>query len=70
MYLLTNKGDAFGDALESSLISIGMQVGLSYARPVSEDISLGAELKYSYISKLQDQHIAIQFLFIYDLLKY
>jgi len=70
IYLLSNHGDAFGDALESSLISIGMQVGLSYARPVSKDISLGAELKYSYITKLQDQHIAIQFLFIYDLIEY
>ena len=70
MYLLTNQGDMFGSALESSLLSIGMQVGVSYARPVSKDISLGAELKYSYISKLQDQTISLQFLFIYNLIEF
>ncbi len=70
VYLLTNHGDMFGSALESSLISIGMQVGVSYARPVGRDISLGAELKYSYISKLQDQTVALQFLFIYNLLEF
>ena len=67
-YLLFNSGNIFGDALESNQISIGAHAGLSYTYPISNSISLGGELLYSYISKIQDQTIAIQFLFIYDFL--
>lgn len=70
VYLLSNSGEIFGEPLESSQISIGMQGGVSYATPVGKDISIGAEVKYSYISKLQDSSIGIQFLFVYDLLEF
>lgn len=70
MYLLYNSGNLFGEALESSQISIGAHIGVAYAYPINNSISLGGELLYSYFSKLQDQTVAIQFLFIYDFLKW
>jgi hypothetical protein len=70
IYLLSNSGEIFGEPLESSQISIGMQAGASYTTPVGKDISIGAELKYSYISKIQESTLGIQFLFIYDLLDF
>jgi hypothetical protein len=70
MYLLSNSGEIFGETLESSQISIGMQCGASYATPVGKDMSIGAEVKWSYISKIQESTIGIQFLFIYDLLDF
>ena len=70
MYLLFNQGNLFGDALESNQISIGGHGGISYTYPISNSISLGGELLYSYISKIQDQTLAIQFLFVYDFLEW
>lgn len=70
IYLLYNQGNIFNDNLKSSQISIGAHGGIAYAYPISNSISLGGELLYSYISKLQDQTVAIQFLFVYDLLEW
>jgi len=33
-------------------------------------MAIGGELLYSYFSKLQDQTVAIQFVFVYDFLKW
>jgi len=70
MYLLFNSGEAFGDALSSNQISIGAHVGASYTYPINNSMAIGGELLYSYFSKLQDQTVAIQFLFVYDLFRY
>ncbi len=70
MYLLYNSGNLFEDPLESNQISIGGHGGVSYTYPISNSISIGGELLYSYFSKIDDSTIAIQFLFIYDFLKY
>lgn len=70
MFLLSNSGTAFGDALESSQISIGAHAGVSYTYPLSNLISIGGEFQYSYYSKIQDQNVAIQLLFTYELLKW
>ncbi|GIK61434.1 MAG: outer membrane beta-barrel protein [Ignavibacteriota bacterium] len=70
MYLLYNSGEAFGDNLSSNQISIGAHTGISYTYPINESMAVGGELLYSYFSKLQDQTVAIQFLFIYDFLKW
>lgn len=69
-YFLFNQGNIFGDELKSSQISIGVHGGISFTYPLSNSISLGGELMYSYISKIQDQTLAIQFLFVYNLLKW
>lgn len=69
-YLLFNSGEAFGDALSSNQISIGAHTGISYTYPINNSMAIGGELLYSYFSKLQDQTVAIQFLFVYDFLKW
>ena len=70
VYLLFNSGEAFGDELNSNQISIGAHVGASYTYPINNSMAIGGELLYSYFSKLQDQTVAIQFLFVYDFLKW
>lgn len=70
MYLLYNSGELFGDQLNSNQLSIGARAGIAYTYPINNSISIGGELLYSYFSKIQDQTIAIQFMFIYDFLKY
>ena len=70
VYLLFNSGEAFGDVLNSNQISIGAHVGASYTYPINNSMAIGGELLYSYFSKLQDQTVAIQFLFVYDFLKW
>jgi hypothetical protein len=69
-YLLFNSGEAFGDALSSNQISIGAHVGISYTYPINNSMAIGGELLYSYFSKLQDQTVAIQFLFVYKFLEW
>ena len=70
MFLLSNSGTAFGDALESSQISIGAHAGIAYVYPLNNLISIGGELQYSYYSKIQDQTFALQFLFVYKFLEW
>ena len=70
VYLLFNSGEAFGDELSSNQISIGAHMGISYTYPINNSMAVGGELLYSYFSKLQDQTVAIQFVFVYDFLKW
>jgi hypothetical protein len=70
IHLLYNSGEIFGDQIESNQISIGAHAGVSYTYPINNSMSIGGELMYSYISKLQDQTIAIQFMFVYDFFRY
>ncbi|MBP1683376.1 MAG: hypothetical protein H6Q27_940 [Ignavibacteriaceae bacterium] len=70
VYLLFNSGEAFGDELSSNQISIGAHMGISYTYPLNNSMAVGGELLYSYFSKLQDQTVAIQFVFVYDFLKW
>jgi len=70
MYLLFNSGNMFGDELESNQLSIGGHAGIAYTYPISNDIAIGGELLYSYFSKIQDQTFAVQFVFIYDFLRW
>ena len=69
-YLLFNSGEAFGDELSSNQISIGAHTGISYTYPINNSMAIGGELLYSYFSKLQDQTVALQFVFVYDFLKW
>lgn len=70
VYLLYNSGESFGEEISSNQLSIGGHAGISYTYPLNESISIGGELLYSYFSKLQDQTVALQFLFVYDFLKW
>jgi hypothetical protein len=70
MYLLFNSGNMFDDALESNQISIGGHFGVAYTYPINKNISVGGELLYSYFSKIQDQTVALQFVFVYKFLEW
>ena len=70
MNLLYNSGEIFGDKIQSNQISIGAHAGVAYTYPINNSMSIGGELVYSYISKLQDQTVALQFIFAYDFLKF
>lgn len=70
VYLLFNSGELFGDELRSNQVSIGAHMGISYTYPINNSMAIGGELLYSYFSKLQDQTVALQFLFVYDLFRY
>jgi len=70
MYLLYNSGKIFEDEIVSNQLSIGANAGASYIYPINNSISIGCELQYAYISKLQDQTVSLKFLFIYDLFRY
>ena len=70
IFLLYNSGELFGDNLNSSQISIGFHAGVHYTEPISNNVSIGGQFKYSYISKIQDHALSFQFLLIYDLLRW
>ena len=70
IHLLFNSGSLFGVPLESSQISIGAHAGISYTYPISNSIALGAELAYSYFTKIQDSAVDLKFLFVYDFFEY
>lgn len=69
-YLLFNRGEMFGDEIKSSLISIGVQAGLSYEWHIDKGFAVGSELKYSYIYKIQDQTLSLQMVLVYELLRW
>lgn len=70
VYLLYNSGESFGEEISSHQLSIGAHTGISYTYPLNESMAIGGELLYSYFSKLQDQTVALQFLFVFDFLKW
>jgi len=70
MYMLYNSGELFNNSLKSNQLSIGAHIGASYTYPINNSVSIGGELLYSYFSKLQDQTMALQLLFVYDFLRW
>lgn len=69
-FFMFNYGELFGSSIYSSVFSLGYIVGASYIHTVHEDISIGGEIKYFYISKLQDSNLTLQFLFSYNFLSW
>jgi hypothetical protein len=70
IYLLYNSGEAFGDEIKSSQISIGYSAAATYLHPINDVLSIGGELKYFYISKIQDADLSLQVVFSYSFLQY
>lgn len=70
MYFMFNNVQLYGDKINSSVFSLGYHAGISYLQPLSDDISVGAEIKYYYISKLQDAVISAKLLFSYNIVSY
>ncbi|MFH1194221.1 MAG: outer membrane beta-barrel protein [bacterium] len=70
VYLLLSDTDFYNNKVSSTVFSNGYYSALSYYFPMNDDISLGGELKYYYMSKIEDSNLTLQFLFKYNLLRY
>lgn len=70
IFILYNRGEAFNEEIKSSQISNGFTSGISYLQPISDFISIGGEIKYSQIAKIQDSDITIQFMLSYKFLRW
>jgi hypothetical protein len=70
MFLLTSKVDALGNPVNSDQISTGVLGAVSYLWPLSHTVSLGGELKYYLINKIEDGALNFQVSFQYKLLVY
>ncbi len=70
MFLLTSKVDVLGNPVNSSQVSTGVLGSASYYYPLSHTISLGGEIKYYLINKLEDGDLTLQFSLQYSFLIY
>jgi len=70
MFLLTSKVDALGNPVNSNQVSTGVLGAVSYLHPLSHSISLGGEIKYYLINKIEDGDLTLQFSLQYRFLTY
>jgi len=70
IFLLTSKVDALGNPVNSEQVSTGVLGSASYYYPLSHIISLGGEIKYYLINKIEDGDLTLQFSFQYRFLTY
>ena len=70
MFLLTSKVDALGNPVNSNQVSTGVLGSASYYYPLSHTISLGGEIKYYLINKIEDGDLTLQFSLQYRFLTY
>jgi hypothetical protein len=70
IFLLTSKVDALGNPVNSEQVSTGVLGAASYYHPLSHTISLGGEIKYYLINKIEDGDLTLQFSFQYKFLTY
>jgi len=70
VFFLSSNSEAFGDNVSSSQLSVGFTGAATYLHPLNDDISIGGEIKYYYISKIQDADLSIQILFSYKFLSW
>ena len=70
IFLLTSKVDALSNPVNSLQISTGALASSSYFYPISHTISLGGEIKYYLINKIEDGDLTLQFSLQYKFLTY
>ena len=70
MFLLTSKVDALDNPVKSNQVSTGVLASASYYHPLSHTISLGGEIKYYLINKIEDGSLNFQFSLQYRFLTY
>jgi len=70
MFLLTSKVDALGNLVNSNQVSTGVLASGSYYYPLSHTISLGGEIKYYLINKIEDGDLNFQVSLQYRFLTY
>jgi len=70
IFLLTSKVDALGNPVNSNQVSTGVLGSASYYYPLSHTISLGGEIKYYLINKIEDGDLNFQVSLQYRFLTY
>jgi hypothetical protein len=70
IFLLTSKVDALGNQVNSNQVSTGVLGSASYYHPLSHTVSLGGEIKYFLINKIEDGDLTFQLSFQYRFLTY
>ena len=70
IFLLTSKVDALGNPVNSNQVSTGVLGSASYFYPISHTLSLGGEIKYYLINKIEDGDLTLQFSLQYRFLTY
>ncbi|NWF88389.1 MAG: hypothetical protein HXY50_02900 [Ignavibacteriaceae bacterium] len=70
IYFLFSEIDSYNNNVSSSVFSNGYYASLSYFHPLYRDISIGGELKYYYISKIEDADLSLQLTLKYSFLEY
>jgi hypothetical protein len=70
VFLLYNRGSAFGASIKNSQISIGYSAAVTYLQPISDVLLIGGEINYLNISKIQDSAILFQLMLSYKFLQW
>lgn len=70
VYFLFSEINSYNNKVSSSVFSNGYHASLSYFQPLSLDVSIGGELKYYYLSKIEDADLALQLVLKYNFLEY
>ena len=70
VYFLFSEIDSYDNKVSSSVFSNGYYSSLSYYYPFNQEIRIGGELKYYYISKIEDADFSFQFILKYNFLEY
>jgi len=70
IFILTSKVDALNNPVQSDLVSTGVLASGSYYYPLSGIISLGGEIKYYLINKIEDGSLNFQFSLQYRFFTY
>src|SRR3989304_6623140 len=66
VYFLFSEIDSYNNKVSSSVFSNGYYASLSYFHSLKHDISIGGELKYYYLSKIEDADLSLQFVLKYN----
>jgi hypothetical protein len=70
VYFLFSEIDSYNNKVSSSLFSNGYYSSVSYYFPLNRDLSIGGELKYYYISKIEDADLSLQLVLKYNFFEY
>ena len=68
--ILISRVDALGNVVSSTQFSIDMTAGISYLYPLSSALYLGGEMKFYFISKIEDRDLTFQLSLRYKFLSY
>lgn len=70
VYFLFSEIDSYGNKVSSSIFSNGYYSSMSYFYALNKDLRIGCELKYYYISKIEDADLSLQLVMKYNFLEY